>query len=275
LEDGYIVKISVIILTWNSEKYIEKCINSLKIDNNIEIIIVDNGSTDSTLEIVKKYENEYELQVIKLDKNYGTTKPRNIAISKCKGDYIFFIDSDTEIRPNTLNSLKKVFENEKNVGMVAPRLRYPDGKIQPSCKRFPTILTKIMKFLPFEFTHKVALKDELYSDDFDELTEVDYCISAAWMVSKKAVDDIGFFDENIFYSPEDVDYCLRMWEKGWKVLYNPKIEVVHHAQRVSYNNCLFTLSHIKGLIYYFKKHGYWFNRKKLYDNLKEFHERGG
>lgn len=272
MEDGYIVKISVIILTWNSEKYIEKCIRSLKKNNGIEIIIVDNGSTDNTLEIVKKYENERGLQIIKLDKNYGTTKPRNIAISKCKGDYIFFIDSDTEIEQNTLNSLKDVFESEKNVGMVAPCLRYPDGEIQPSCKRFPTILTKIVKFLPFKFTHKIALKDELYSDDFDELTEVDYCISAAWMVSKKAIDDVGLFDENIFYSPEDVDYCLRMWKKGWKVLYNPKIEVVHHAQRISYKNFLFTFSHIKGLIYYFKKHGYWFNRKKLYDNLKGFHK---
>lgn len=266
--EGYIIKISVVILTWNSEKYIERCIHSLKRDNDIEIILVDNGSNDSTLEIIKKFEKKGELQVIKLEKNYGTTKSRNIGISKCNGDYILFVDSDTEISEKTLNSLKDVFENEKNVGIVAPRICYSNGEIQPSCKHFPTILTKIMKFLPFEYTKKIALKDELYPDDFDELTEVDYCISAAWMVSRKAIEDVGLFDENIFYSPEDVDYCLRMWKNGWKVLYNPTVVVVHHAQRISYKNWKFTLSHIKGLIYYFNKHEYWFSRRKLYEEPK-------
>jgi len=271
-------KISVIILTWNSAKYIEKCIDSLVRDlifaeKKYEIFIIDNGSTDNTLAILemlgKKYNN---IVVIKFEKNFGTTISRNAGMKKSKGKYIFILDSDTEIKRGTVNILIDAIDKGNKVGIVAPRIFYPDGLIQHSCKKFPILHMKICKYFPFSVTKNIAEKDEIYEGIYEkkykELKEVDYCISAAWMINRKAVEDVGFFDENIFYSPEDVDYCVRMWLKEWKVLYQPSASIIHFAQRKSYTNLRIAYQHLVGLLYYFRKYNYWFSRGKLYRKIK-------
>ena len=272
------ISVSVIILSWNSEKYIRQCINSLFIDLNFynmekEIIIVDNGSSDRTIKILKQLHKKYSnMKVIELEKNLGTTISRNIGIRERLGKYIFILDSDTEVQEGTISTLIDMFNKKDNIGIVAPRLYYSDGSIQPSCKKFPTIKTKIYKYIPFNITRKIAEKSELYNNiyekEYKKITEVDYCISAAWMVNRGAINDIGLFDENIFYAPEDVDYCLRMWLKGWKVIYTPLASVIHHTQRKSYKDFNIAWQHLKGLLYYFGKYNYWFNRKKIYKRIK-------
>lgn len=270
--------ISVIILSWNSEKYIRKCIDSLLIElinfkERHEVFIIDGGSKDFTLEILEELSSKYSnIHIIRLQKNMGTTISRNIGIRESKGKYIFILDSDTEVQKGIISTLIDMFNKKDNVGIVAPRLFYSDGSIQPSCKKFPTIKTKIYKYIPFSLTRKIAEKDELYDKIYEkgykEITEVDYCISAAWLVNREAIDDIGFFDENIFYAPEDVDYCLRMWLKGWKVIYNPLASVIHHTQRKSYKEPKIAWEHLKGLFYFFQKYHYWFNREKIYKKIK-------
>ena len=271
-------EISAIILTWNSEKYIKKCIESLLDELNdfnklYEVFVIDGGSQDLTLKMLDEFSTKnHNIKIIKLEKNYGTTISRNIGIRKSLGKYIFILDSDTEIKAGTVNILIDSINKRDKVGIVAPRLFYPDGSIQASCKRFPTIKTKIYKYIPFYTTRNIAEKDELYNEickkGKKQCTEVDYCISAAWMVNREAINDIGFFDENIFYAPEDVDYCLRMWLKGWKVIYNPLASVVHHTQRKSYKDFKVAWQHLRGLLYYFGKYNYWFNRKKIYKRIK-------
>ncbi len=272
------IVISTIILTWNSEKYIRKCIDSLLIElinfnERHEVFIIDGGSKDFTLEILEELSSKYSnIHIIRLQKNMGTTISRNIGIRESKGKYIFILDSDTEVQKGTINILVDTLNKRNNIGIVAPRLFYPDGSIQPSCKKFPTINTKIYKYIPFNMTRKIAEKDELYNNiyekEYKQITEVDYCISAAWMVNREAINDIGLFDENIFYAPEDVDYCLRMWLKGWKVIYNPLASVVHHTQRKSYKDPKIAWKHLRGLFYYFQKYKYWFNREKIYKRIK-------
>jgi len=277
-------EVSVIILTWNSEKYIGNCINSVFIDAGfsgikIEVIVVDNGSNDGTIEILEKLQKKYykDLEVLKLRKNYGTTISRNMGIRKSAGKYIFILDSDTEVQPGTMAKLIKTIESEKNVGIAAPRLVYADGSIQPSCKKFPTAKIKFFKTLPFNKFHEIAKKEELYDpkvylSDFDKIINVDYCISAAWMVNRKTIEDVGLFDENIFYAPEDVDYCLRTWLKGWKVVYDPKAKAIHYTQRLSHKNFKMALSQIKGLLYYFIKYRYIFNRERIYRKIRKVME---
>lgn len=276
--ENNIISISVIILSWNSEKYIRQCIDTIFIDLNFcniekEIIIVDNGSSDGTIKILRQLYKKYSnMKVIELEKNLGTTISRNIGINKSFGKYIFILDSDTEVQEGTISTLIGMFNKKDNIGIVAPRLFYSDGSIQPSCKKYPTIKNKICKYIPFNITRKIAEKDELYDKicekGYKQITEVDYCISAAWMVNREAIDDIGLFDENIFYAPEDVDYCLRMWLKGWKVIYNPLASVVHHTQRKSYKDPKIAWEHLKGLFYFFQKYNYWFNREEIYKKIK-------
>jgi hypothetical protein len=275
--------ISIIILTWNSEKYVEKCVNSIYNSagnerDSIEVIVVDNGSSDSTPKILERLKtNNANFKYILLDKNYGTTFPRNLAIKESKGDFILVLDSDTEIGEHSIEILLDTLndENYANVGIVAPRLLYPDGSVQHSCKRLPNIAIKILKFTGSKYLKSIAESMELYgpkvySLDFYDIIEVDYCISACWLVRRKALDEVGLFDERIFYSPEDVDLCVRMWLKGWKVVYNPNATVIHHTQRLSKRNFRIALSHAKGLFYYFRKYGYWFRREKLYKKFSNY-----
>jgi hypothetical protein len=278
-----VLQITFVILTWNSEKYIEKCVNSIYNSlgdelNPIEIIVVDNGSSDATPKTLERLRaNNANFKYILLDKNYGTTFPRNLAIKESKGDFILFLDSDTEVRKGSIEILLDTLSDKDyaNVGIMAPRLLYPDGSVQYSCKKLPNITVKIFKFIGNKYLRNIAEEWELYDSriyslDFHEIIEVDYCISACWLVRRKALDEVGLFDERIFYSPEDVDLCVRMWLKGWKVVYNPNAIVIHYTQRISKRNFRIALSHAKGLFYYFRKYGYWFKREKLYKKFRNY-----
>ena len=138
--------ISFVILTWNSEKYISQCLNSLfddldKSGLSYEIFIVDNGSIDSTPEIINKLEqsNYGVIHPIFLKKNLGTTRSRNIALKKATGKYIVIMDSDTELLPGLVDGLIEILEKNHDVGIVVPLLVYPDGRYQKSIDIFPTI----------------------------------------------------------------------------------------------------------------------------------------
>lgn len=270
--------ISAVILTWNSASYIERSLRSLVEDAyrsavGLEIFVVDGGSDDGTLEILSKLAQDIpELRILPLERNLGTTKSRNIAVKKSRGDYVLIADSDTEVLPGAISALYKTLKNNPRAGIAAPRLLYPDGNVQPSCKRFPNIVLKACKFIPISFLKSFGEKMELYPQEvyakpFRKTVAVDHCISAFWLVRREAIDLVGLLDERISYAPEDVDYCLRMWLSGWEVLYVPLAEVIHHTQRLSYKRLSVAWVHMKGLLYFFRKHGYCLSRKALYRRI--------
>jgi GT2 family glycosyltransferase len=278
--------ISAVVLTWNSAQYIAKCLRSLAADAReagmeMEIFVIDGGSTDGTLEILSQLVTEISsLRIIPLGKNLGTTASRNIAIQESQGQYILILDSDTEILPGALEALSKALESAPRIGIAAPRLFYPDGMVQPSCKRFPTASLKVCKFIPLPWLQQLGQKAELYphrvyDNNFQEILRVDHCISACWLVRREAIKEVGLFDEKIFYAPEDVDYCLRMWLAGWEVLYVPSAKVVHHTQRWSHKSFKIAWTHAMGLLYYFRKYKYWLSRRSLYYRISKVAERHG
>lgn len=266
--------ISAIILTRNSERYIKKCLDCLKTSilktgQGLEIFIIDNGSKDRTLKILEEIQEKNDfINLIKLNSNKGTTYSRNLGIQKSKGEYILIIDSDLELKEDTLQKLINRMNNSEATGIICPKLLYPSGKLQYSFKKFPTLQAKILKILSFYFNYfkKFADKSELYGEKKEEFFP-DYCISACWLVPKVIFNKVGLFDEKIFYSPEDVDYCLRVWLGGYRIYYFPAVEAIHHAQRISYKKNEFKFIHIKGLFYYFLKHKYLFSRRKIYKKI--------
>ena len=267
--------VSVIILTWNSQRYIKNCLESVikdckKSNIDFEIFVVDNGSTDNTIKIVRSFQEQNpKINLISYSQNLGTTETRNVAIKKSKGNYILILDSDTEVKKGSISKLLKTLKGGPKIGIACPQLLYNDGTPQKSFKKFPTLWIKILKFLPFGFSKNEGEELESYNFEIDEnkIYPVDYCISACWLFRKELVDKIGYLDENIFYSPEDVDYCLRCWLDGYKVVYAPKAKVIHYTQRISYKSKKITLSHIRGLFYYFRKYGYLFSRKGIYQKI--------
>ena len=255
-------KISFIILTWNSEKYIEKCLASIENTTGIdkEIFVVDNGSTDLTKSILKKH----DISAIFLDKNMGTTYPRNLAIKKCGKDseFICILDSDTEINEQAFINMVNILRSDKTYGIIGPKMYNKNNILQVTAKKFPTVKIKLFKAIPFGNFHDKGTRLEHYNFDQNaDYSIVDYIISACWLIKREAAEKIGLLDEKIFYSPEDVDYCIRAWQSGFKVLYAQNCSIIHDTQRISKKKFFsyINYTHVKGLIYYFIKHKYWFN----------------
>lgn len=258
------ITISCVILTWNSQSYIARCLDSLIASLGTagfkwEIFVVDNGSTDDTPAILRGYaeSNEGNLIPIFLERNFGTTVSRNIALRRARGEYLCVMDSDVEVAQATFPVMVKVLNDDGQVGMVVPKILYPSGKWQKSTDRFPTLLHKINRF--FRLRHIEAAEATAQEDDCQR-RDVDYAISAFWLFRRNVMEKVGLLDENIFYAPEDVDYCLRIWKRGFRITYFPGVQVVHHTQEISRGFKLnrAKIDHIKGLFYFFWKHRYVF-----------------
>ncbi len=255
--------ISFIVLTWNSEETIRDCIDSIARQCGAEeieykIIIVDNGSSDGTVGIIESYENT-PVKLIKLGENKGTTFTRNLAIRQSTGNFICIIDSDAAFIDGRLRGILSLLHTDASIGIIAPQLIESSGDIQVSVRKFPSVVGKISR-IP-----KILLKMELKEQDgytefpFCDNTEVDCAISACWFMRRDLSDEIGLLDERIFYSPEDVDYCIRTRKRGKKILYYPDVKVLHKTQRITHKNVFsrIAFSHLYGLIYYFFKHKYF------------------
>lgn len=256
--------VSVITLTWNSEKYVEKFLETLFEDLkasrlSYELFVIDNGSVDSTLDILRSWRKEENgLYIIPLTKNTGTTFSRNIGLRASQGRYIAILDSDMEIPRVTFAKWIKAFDNipSDRVGIVAPKLVYPDGTLQISARRFPTMASKIARLFDIKLLQK---KVDIWPGVAEgKIVPVPYAISAAWLIKREAFEEVGYLDENIFYAPEDAEYCTRMWSKGWEVWYYPDPYIIHHTQRITKKKPFSKMGwrHIEGLLYYWLKYGY-------------------
>lgn len=254
---------SFVILTWNSEKTIDQCLRGIAekcAAENIpyEVLIVDNGSRDQTLDIIEKHSGHMPIVLLCLERNRGTTCTRNMALKQSTGDILCVLDSDTLFMDGSLRELVQELESDQSIGILAPRLIEASGKVQPSVKRFPSIPGKLSRIPKIVF--KLPFRDyDTYPDfPFTDMTEVDCAISACWFFRRDLLDVAGFLDERIFYAPEDVDYCLNVRKKGKKVLYYPRFTVMHRTQQITHKNFLsrIAFSHLWGLAYYFIKHRY-------------------
>ncbi len=260
--------ISFVILTWNSKQYIRNCLDSVLdlAGFALEIIVIDNGSVDGTPQIIRQ---EYpEVVLIELYKNYGTTYTRNLGLKKANPEhqYICILDSDTIINQNATENLIACLEAHPSYMIAVPRMHNISKEYQLSVKKFPTVSIKVLKAIPLKVFNQLGRKMESY--DFNmgkDIYEIDYGISACWMMKREILERVGYLDEKIFYAPEDVDYCVRVWENGGKVLLATKSVIVHDTQRISKKKFFskINFSHLAGLLYYFKKHRYIFSARKI------------
>lgn len=260
--------ISLIILTWNSMAYIEKCIKSIDKVHSLKtkVYVIDNGSTDGTLQFLYALQEKLlhtELEVISLPENMGTTVSRNLGMKKAYKDsrYLCILDSDTEVNEAALQQLVRTLETDTGIGIVGPVMRGLDGTIQNSGRGIPTLKLKLFKVMPFQSLRRKGEAMEIIPKEQD-VTNVGYLMSACWMFPAKLVEQIGFLDEHIFYAPEDVEYCMRAWKNGYRVCYDKNAAIVHAWQRLSRKK-LFSKhnwEHVKGLLYLFHQYGCYCKR---------------
>lgn len=251
--------ISVIIVSWNAKEYLMQCIASISVNkcaHQIEIIVVDNGSTDGSPEFVaQKYPH---VHLIRKRENLGFAKANNIGISASTGEYLCFVNSDAEVLPGCIDNLVEYCEEHQDVGLVGPRIIGGDGRLQRSCRGFPSIWNVLCRALALDSMFpslKIFTGYSLTSWSHNSLREVDIITGCFWLSHKKALDDVGVLDESFFIYGEDKDWCKRFWSAGWPVVFVPTAEAIHYGGGSSSNAPIrFFIEKQKANFYYWGKH---------------------
>lgn len=254
-------ELSIIIVTYNSGKFIENCLKSIFKERNLsyEIIVVDNASTDNTLNIVE--ERFPSIKILKNSFNKGFAVANNQGIKINKGKYILILNPDVIVLPNSLKYLKDFMDRNLRVGIGGPKLILPDKKIQYSCRRYSTPLTHIIRGVHLNNTFKISkkIRNDFMADwDHSSCRDVDFITGACMIVRREAMEKVGLLDEKYMLYFEDQDWCLRMHKGKWKVFYIPESRMIHYHKRDSTRGIFnkYTFIHIKSMVYFFRKHGF-------------------
>ena len=262
--------VAFVVLSWNSQHYISNCLDAVLCCNSITplVLIVDNGSTDETSAILQQYEADHsEIICTFLPENFGTTISRNLALKNLPSDanYVCILDSDTVINDQALATMIQILEQNPDIGIVGPTMMNSAGATQLSGRNLPSLGIKLRKAAPLKGLQDEGAQMEVPNTPVvQDMQDVPYLLSACWLMPVSTIDTVGFLDENIFYAPEDVDYCLRVWQAGLRVVRCWNAQIIHEYQRLSHKK-LFSKTnkeHLKGLVYYFKKHHYLFDSSK-------------
>lgn len=264
------MKLSVILITWNSEKDVKQCIDSVLdtiegIDS--EIIVVDNGSSDATLPLLKTFGNK--IRLFQHARNLGVAKARNRAMKEAVGDFIWILDVDTIVNREALDAMVDHLENNCNTGICACKLISLEGVVQNSCRKLPTLRLKLLNagmalFSKLPLTSGIQdyfgqlNKRQFYQKEKEGKTpfEVGYVIGACQLFRRETLESAGFLDEKIFYGPEDADFCLRIRKTGRKVMFLPFVFIIHHYQRITTKRIFSRMSliHLWAILYFSWKH---------------------
>jgi N-acetylglucosaminyl-diphospho-decaprenol L-rhamnosyltransferase len=218
--------VSAIVVSYNATPWIERSLASLR-ETGAEMIVVDNGSTDGTLDVVR--EQFPEAHVIEQE-NRGFGAGNNAGMRAASGRYFLLLNPDAWLTEGALESLVAFADEHPEAGVVGPRLLNPDGSLQRSVRGYPTPWRLATEFF---FLRKLAPRSEvlnaLFGAGFDHtsMREADYLFGACLLVRREAVDSIGGFDEEFFLMSEEVDWLYRFRQAGWKVLFYPDAEVFH------------------------------------------------
>jgi len=254
------IDLSIIILTHNTRDLLRDCLRSIRENTKeirFEIIVVDNASSDGTPEMMK---SEFpEVQYLFNNRNIGFTKGNNQGIRLSRGRYVLLLNSDTEIIDSALDRMVQYMDATPDCGILGCKLLNPDGSIQFSCRRFPSyqtaffnrysILTRLFPRNRFSQSYLMS------SIDHTRTREVDWVSGAALLARRKAFEEIGILDERFIIYSEDVDWCYRMHEAGWKVYFFPEARIYHYIGKgTSQHLFRFILIRHRSMYLFYRKH---------------------
>lgn len=271
------VKVSIIILSWNTKELLQQCLESVIGDQQsgiggrgllkskplvggrqvpvTEVIIVDNASTDGSVEEIENFllknENSHCKFKIVLNKtNLGYARGNNIGIKQAKGQYIMILNSDTIIKKGSIEKLVNFLDKNPEIGIVGPRLINPDGSPQANCGRFLNLPVVFMMLFKEHFGGSEYVRSSPKSSQ-----PVDWLMGAAFLARKEVFEKIGGFDENIFMYMEEVEWFYRAAKAGFKAYFLADSEIIHLGRGSSKSGKKDPILNIyKGVIYFFKKH---------------------
>ncbi len=262
------MEISIAINNYKNPELLRLCIESIKknvsTDVDYEIIVAD-SATEEVTEIMMR-EDFPEIKFFSFKKNVGFRVMVEKGIKESQGEYILLLNGDILVTPNAIEKLLAFIKSNSKIGIVGPKLLNFNGSFQYSCFRFYKPLTILYRrtFLgKFKFARRHLNWFLMKEYNHREPKEVDWLMGSALLVSRRAIDKVGFMDEKFFMYMEDVDWCRRFWENNFKVIYYPQAEMLHYhgeGSRGGFWQSIFanrlTRAHISsGFWYFWKYHG--------------------
>ncbi len=226
-----VVDVSIIIVNWNTRQITCECLKSVYEQTkelSFEVIVVENGSSDSSVEMVK---NEYpRVILIENQENRGFAAANNQGMAIAKGKYVLLLNSDTFILDDAIRKAVSLADDHPKAAVVGCRILNADMTMQQSCFMFPSLLNMV---LSSSYLYKLFPRSKFFGrermswwDRRDE-REVDVVTGCFMLIRREAIEAIGMMDEQFFMYAEETDWCYRFKQAGWRILFTPEVEIVH------------------------------------------------
>lgn len=229
------VDVSIVIVNWNVRDLLRRCLHSIVQTpvSGIEVIVVDNASTDGSGDVVQVEFPDVHLVINA--RNQGFPAAVNQGISLARGRYVLVLNPDTEVLGDAVATMVAFADEHPDVGVVGPQLLNPDGSVQSSRRRFPTLATALFESTWLQpYAPRRLLERYRVGDQPDGVVQdVDWLTGAALMARRQAIEQVGPMDERFFMYSEELDWCRRFREAGWRVVYLPTAQIIHHEGKSS------------------------------------------
>ncbi len=225
------VEVTVIIVNWNAQELLARCLEAVAATTqglHVETIVVDNGSTDGSVAMVRR--GFPAVRLVENRENRGFARANNQAMQIAAGEYLLLLNSDAFLHPGCMQELLEFMRTHPRAGAAGPRLYHEDGRLQRSCFSFPTLSTELWACLWLDRafpSSKTFGRYRMSYWDMGDQRQVDAILGACMMLRSDAVSAVGTFDERFFMYSEEVDLCYRLLEAGWSVYYVPEAAATH------------------------------------------------
>ncbi len=252
--------VSIIIVNYNVRDFLMHALESIQRalqDISAEIFVVDNASVDGSVEMLK---NTFpEVLIIENKSNVGFAAANNLAIQKSSGEYIVLINPDTVVQEDTFTSLISFMSDHPDAGAATCKILNPNGSFSIDSRHsIPTPMTAFWKQIGlsklFPKSKTFARYNLTYLDE-NEINQVDAISGSFMFIRRAAYEDVGLLDEDYFMYCEDVDYCYRITQSGWKIYYVPDSSLIHYkGESTKKNNIDYVINFNRSLYLFYKKH---------------------
>jgi N-acetylglucosaminyl-diphospho-decaprenol L-rhamnosyltransferase len=261
-----VADLTIVIVSWNVGELLRRCLQSiLATELDVEVVVVDNASIDGSPEMVRAAFPQVRL--IANDENRGFTAANNQGLAVAQGRCLLLLNPDTEVVADALATMVRYLEAHPTVGALGPRLLFPDGRQQPSRRRFPTLATALVESTVIQewwAENRILRRYYMADTPDDAIQPVDWVVGACLLVRRDVYGQVGGLDEGFFMYSEELDWCKRIKDAGWEVVYLPTATVIHHEgksseQVVPARHIRFQTSKVR----YFRKHHGWLQAEML------------
>jgi len=228
--------LSIVIVSWNVRELLRACLQAVDAGRSgldLELIVVDGASADGSAEMVRR---EFPwVTLLALDANVGFPRGNNLGIIQARGRHVLLLNPDTVVVGAALPTMVAYLDAHPGVGGLGAQLLNPDGSVQSSRRRFPTLGVALFESTWLQTLAPPGLLRRYYALDLpdDATADVDWVMGACLMVPRRVIDAVGMLDEGYFMYSEELDWCRRIKDAGYRVVYFPQAQVIHHVGKSS------------------------------------------